>query len=458
MATGAQLRAGHTRRCWLTLGAGGLLAAACGRTQRPSGEPAAQQHAPVTVRLNWVTGGFEHVYQTMIPVFEQRSPWIKVQLEASPDYLEKLTTLFASDTIGDVMFLESDDEAFFAFWAAAGKLRQLDDFITRDRYDLNVFFPEAIRAIKSVDGKMWCFPYNAFMARCGIFYNIDLFDNAGVKVPTDDWTYDELAQAAQRLTKRTGSEVEIWGGGRKMGGDLAFAAIMRAFGGDLYAADGKRTLVGTSPSQQAINWWLDRYLIDGTILPDLAGNHFTLFQQGTAAFAAGHNPGDRILAARTLNPNNVRWGLALMPKGPAGRRGGSFFLSSIGIAEISKHADVAWELQKFLAEKETGVVMGLPSVESGQTTSHFGVRRDVYTDPRVLNAPGMPPGVMQALARSLELPEPLHYAYNFRAAEVEKGLNDEVRKAVRGEVKANAGFFENLERQIQNVLDQPRPS
>ena len=37
--------------------------------------------------------------------------------------------LFSSNTIGDVMFLEADDEAFYGFWAAKGMLKQLDPFI-----------------------------------------------------------------------------------------------------------------------------------------------------------------------------------------------------------------------------------------------------------------------------------------------------------------------------------------
>jgi multiple sugar transport system substrate-binding protein len=458
MAVPGSINRTASRRAVLGIAAAGALAAACSRAPRPAGEQAARGRESVTLRLTWVAKEFEHTFQVMGPVFEQRYPWVKLQLEASPDYLEKLTVLFATNTIGDVMFLESDDEAFFAYWAAAGMLRQLDDYIKRDKYDLNVFFPEAIRALRSVDGNMWAFPYKAFMARCGLFFNIDLLEQTGMRLPTDDWTYDDLAQAAQKLTRRSGGEVEIWGGGRKMGGDLAFTAIMRAFGGDLYTPDGKRTLVGQPRSQEAINWWLDRYLNDGTIVPDLAANSFTLFQQGKVALLAGHNPGDRVTIANALNPNNVRWGLVLMPKGPAGRRGGSFFITPTGIAKISKHPEEAWEFQKFLAEKETGVVMGFPTPQSGQTSSHFGARKDVYTDPRLLNAPGMPPGVMQALARSMELPEPLHWPHNFRAAEVEKVLNDEVRKAVRGEVKANAGFFQNLERLIQNVLDQPRPT
>jgi ABC-type glycerol-3-phosphate transport system substrate-binding protein len=297
------------------------------------------------------------------------------------------------------------------------------------------------------------------MARCGLFYNAAIFQQNGIPLPIDDWTYDTMAQTARRLTKRSGADTEIWGGGRNFGGDFSFMAVTRAFGGDLYTPDGKRTVIASEPSRQAITWWLDRFLKDqSVVLNPAVSNPRALLEQGKAAFATGYNPGDRRLVANALNPTGVPWGLALMPKGPTGRRGGAFFLTPTGMAKITKHPDEAWEFQKFLAEKETGVVMGLPTAISGQTSAHFGARKDVYTDPRVLNAPDMPPGVMAALARSMELPEPLGFAANFLAAEAEAVLNAEMAKAVKGEVQYDGGFFANLAQQIQNILDKPPPA
>jgi hypothetical protein len=76
----------------------------------------------------------------------------------------------------------------------------------------------------------------------------------------------------------------------------------------------------------------------------------------------------------------------------------------------------------------------------------------------VLNAPDMPPGVMAALARSMELPEPLGFAANFLAAEAEAVINQEMRKAVLGEVQYDGGFFQNLANQVQLILDKPPPA
>jgi multiple sugar transport system substrate-binding protein len=441
---------------------GAALGAAALAACRPGGpgaaSPPAAAREPVTLRLSWLTTKDEYTMAERGPVFEQRFPNLKLQFEPVADYMVKLAVMFNSDTIGDVMFLEADDEDYFGYWASQGVLTQLDPYVKRDKVDQSVFFPRASEALRSVDGNLWCYHFKAFMARCGLVYNSALFQSGGVAPPTDDWTYDDLAGAAKRLTPAGGAEADRWGGGRLLSGDVSLMAALRAFGGDVYSPDGKRTLIASEGSRRAVSWWLDRHLVDRSVALEPASNPQTLFTQGKAAMLMGYNPNNRATIANALNPAGVPWGLVLMPKGPSGRRGGSFFVQPTGLAKVSKHKDEAWELQKFLAEKETAIVAGLPTPTSGQSSAIFGPRADAYADPRVLAAPGMPPGVMAACLRAMDLAEPFTPAWNFRSADVRDVLNTEMTKAVRGQVQADGGFFGNVERLIQVVLDQPKRS
>jgi hypothetical protein len=67
----------------------------------------------------------------------------------------------------------------------------------------------------------------------------------------------------------------------------------------------------------------------------------------------------------------------------------------------------------------------------------------------------MPPGVMAALARSMQETEPYYTAHNFLSADVEKVVNDEVAKAVRAQAQYDSGFFQNMASQVQLILDKP---
>ncbi|HET7769039.1 MAG TPA: extracellular solute-binding protein, partial [Chloroflexota bacterium] len=378
----------RTRRSFLTqtavtatVAASTAALAACSSPVPGAADPASNKKDPVKLRLVWRATEAEYTFAQRIPYFKEKFPHVTVDTEFMPadEFYTKVGVLFSSNSMGDVTFLEADDEAFYGFWAARGVLKQLDPFIARDKYDMSVFVPNTVEALKIIDGKIWAFPYKAFMARNGLFYNINAFQEAGIPVPTDNWTYDDMRNAAQRLTKRSGAEVSFWGGGRNFGGDFSFMAITRAFGGDLYSPDGKRTLIGSEGSRQAISWWLDRYLRDQSIaLNPGVSNPRQSFERGQAGFVAGYNVGDRRTIANAINPTGIQWSAVLMPKGSSGKRGGAFFLTPTGMNVQTKHPDEAWEFQKMLAEKETGVIMGFPPAVSGQTSAHFGVRKDVY--------------------------------------------------------------------------------
>ena len=465
---------------------GGLLATACGEpTVRYVGQPQAGPAGPAgpagakgetgaqgaqgaqgatgaaakPVRISFPDGWANYTMEKRLPVFEQENPSIAPIFEPTPDYHSKLAVVFAADTPADIHVFEADDAAMYAFWAAKGVLTQLDSYISRDRYDMSVFFPQVLHSLKIVDGKYWGFPYMAFMARCGLFYNIGKFEEKAIPLPTEDWTYDQMQETAEKFTVRQGSEVTEWGGGRKFGGDLALMAVLRAFGGDLYNEDGTKTLIGAKESQEAITWWFDRRLKDQVLAIDLVDNKplypRTMMEQGKSAFAVGYNPGDRLAVASAMNPAGARWGLVLQPKGPGGRRGGAFFNSPTGIARVSKVPDEAWELLKFFANKESAVVMGT-APPGARNTSHMGPRKDAYADPRFLAAPGMPDGVMEAVGRSMQLDEPFSFAANFMASAIEQVINPALLKALRQEVSYDTGFFENISNQIQAIMDKPR--
>ena len=108
--------------------------------------------------------------------------------------------------------------------------------------------------------------------------------------------------------------------------------------------------------------------------------------------------------------------MILMPRGPAGRRGGMLQSSAMAMTRDTRARDQAWRLQQWLTDKETGVLFALAS--KGSLTP--GARPDVYADPRFLGRPDLPPGVQETARRAMEEPEPFGLAWNFRGAEVDQ--------------------------------------
>ncbi len=127
-------RRGVVARAGATAGVAGLglLAAACGaEAPKESAGASAKTKEPVTLVLNGTDNEMGEMAAARFPAFEQKFPHVKVNVEFNAEYLEKLGVLFSSNTVGDVVFLEADDEAFYGFWGAQGQLTQLDSYIKR---------------------------------------------------------------------------------------------------------------------------------------------------------------------------------------------------------------------------------------------------------------------------------------------------------------------------------------
>jgi hypothetical protein len=174
------------------------------------------------------------------------------------------------------------------------------------------------------------------------------------------------------------------------------------------------------------------------------------FSEGKLALWGRNNPG----AAGNLIPlrDQLSWGMTLMPRGPAGRRGGMLQSSAMAMTRDFRVRDQAWRLQQWLTDRETGVLFALAS--KGSLTP--GARPDVYADPRILGRPDLPAGVQETARRAMDEPEPLGLAWNFRGNEVDKVLREGMDRMASGEQVPEAGVLQDLERPIQSVLDQPR--
>jgi ABC-type glycerol-3-phosphate transport system substrate-binding protein len=150
-----------------------------------------------------------------------------------------------------------------------------------------------------------------------------------------------------------------------------------------------------------------------------------------------------------------KWDGAMMPKNAkTGKRGGIFAGDSHAISRDSKNPDPAFELLKWITDKEFGVQLGLQT--KGSTT--LGGRPDVYNDERILNHAVYTKQMQRAQADSVNtIREPSVTPYNFRGPEVFAVRDTGITKIADGVAKAEPGFLRELSREMQVLLDKPRP-
>lgn len=86
---------------------------------------------------------------------------------------------------------------------ASGKMAlDLTSYIKKDKFDMVKNFGDVIKNY-DIDGKTYAVPEQ--LTNSGILINKDMFDAAGIVVPTS-WTYDEFRAIAKKLTKGEGQD------------------------------------------------------------------------------------------------------------------------------------------------------------------------------------------------------------------------------------------------------------
>jgi len=138
-------------------------------------------------------------YQTSADSFKERHPEIKVELTQIPgqsDYRKRLTADIIAGTPADVVLI---NYRRYAAYAQMNALEPLGPYLEKSKLiKESDFYPETITPYKW-NGELMCIPQN--LSSLVVYYNKDLFDQAGVPYPTSNWTWDDFLSAAQSLTK-----------------------------------------------------------------------------------------------------------------------------------------------------------------------------------------------------------------------------------------------------------------
>lgn len=297
-------------------------------------EPASK--VQITVAHAWEAAFWPRQLQ-FDQLFMKRHPNITVNAENTPwsSFLQKYVAQAAGGTLPDLIYCHFSWAQVFI---QQGILQHLDDYISRQT-DFNIAdFTRPAQAFYQKNGSTYGIGYD-----CGplvLFYNKTLFDKAGIGYPTENWTLDDLKQAAIKLTSGSGS-TRIFGLQDTPSPASADVAPPYLFPFGARYVNGTKCVIDQPAAVSAMNWWMDlrfKYKAVPTTADATA-----MSQQG-GAFTAGR-------AAMMLNGSwavpglnqqaNFKWDLVGWPKGPIARAT-SAEGSAYTISANSPQKDAAW--------------------------------------------------------------------------------------------------------------------
>lgn len=305
---------------------------------------------PVTIKWGmWGDAAELKSHQAVADAFMAQNPNIKVVIEPAPwgDFQTKLKTLFASGSadVPDVFFWPENVENL----ATQGLIEDLTPLAQKTGYDLSDYWPGILDRV-TVDGKVYGLVRDAGASI--LYYNKDIFDEAGVPYPTDKWTWDDLRTAAEKLTKvEPNGRVTRYALGMEAGKNDAW--LVANGGGYLDdPTNPSKCILDTPESMASLNYFYDMIKNNFIMKPaDLqaGGGDSAAFQQSKVAMIlqnASRIPG--------FNAANLNFDIAPIPLTPNGNRYADAAGAGWHMSSKSQHKDEAWKFLQFLQSAEGG--------------------------------------------------------------------------------------------------------
>ena len=362
IGTGAGIGNGATaRRALLRLGAGvlgaggyGALLASCGGAQESdssAGQPAANA-PPVKLTFGTKFGAGERAdwaTQVVGKFNELNGPKITAEHTVLGDSVQapELLVMLASGTGPDVT---QTSGSWFSDFAEKGVLGDVTAFAKRDKVDLSKWFAE--EDVIRYKGKQHGMPF--WQSPGAYFFNASLFKRSSVAPPTESWTWDDLLDAARKLTKPG----ETWGFQTAFAWEKSWLHFIRAAGGDYLSADFKKTVCNTAVATEAMQWMVDLVQRHKVMAPpgDTSLGPGNLWNQGKVAILIG---GAGTVGSSITAKPDFEWNLFPTPKHPkTGKRVVTTTDNPMVVMGSSKAPDAAWKFDLFTAEKFSQDLVG----------------------------------------------------------------------------------------------------
>lgn len=280
------------------------------------------------------------------------------------DYEPLLQKLVASIVAGDTPAVTFVDYRNVRFFAQEGVLEPINNWMSDE--ELADFYPSLLTDL-TFEGQVYALPFNRSYQ--GVYYNKDLFREAGLDPDSPPKTWDEYVEYANAISA--------------LGPDIYGTYVYRrshepilSFGGTISDADCNPTH-NDEATIAAFQFMQDLNLVHGGLVPAALRGGFTTtaveFIQGRVGLYSGS------IAIQNLVGETVDfdWGFTLLPAGPGGQAwvggGGNI---AIGADASDREKAAAFEFVKFMTSAEQ-------SADWHMSTGYLPTRESVATLPEI---------------------------------------------------------------------------
>ena len=346
----------------------GVMAAGSG--EAPDGEE------PVTVTyLTWDSGPGLEIVKSIIGTFEEENPGIKVEMQSVPQgYDDKVLTAHAAGDTPDGLLMWNTSQ-----WAEAGIVQDLSPYIARDNYDMDQYLPVP-KMWAEYKGGIYGLPKD-YTPRA-MFYNKDVFDEAGVPYPEAGWTFDDFVSTVKAINNnKTGADAR-YGYVAIPGHTYALQAFIWSNGGDLCSPDGTTAsgYINSEAVVEVVQWYKE--LFDMSISTGTMDAYQNLGQNEFQSGIVGLMDNGLWPVSTYKDDTSLRFGIV---EAPVPHKGDSIspviHCATWSMFAKAKNKDEAWEFIKYIGGPEGGRIFAeqkwaLPVFKG--MAEELGIQNDEY--------------------------------------------------------------------------------
>ena len=424
-------------------GAGAAVLAACGAGGAQSGgEVDTKNHPPIKISTNIQNSASTQwpAYEAADKAIRAKYPWMTIEWlggsSSSFDGMAKLVVDAAAGSLPDVVYAQGTQ---IQYYINNKIVVSMTPYLNKDKsFDLNDF-PKVAIDMYSRAGQVYAIPYDHGPNM--LWYNADLFKKNGVKPPDDKWTWDDVTEAAKKVTnEREG----IWGildNGPNAG--WAMASYLGPWGGQWVDDTETKTNVTTNQSLQAMQYWNDLFFKHkvNPLPGSYQGSSDDLFLQGKV----GMRLGGPWTYRGWIGKLNFEAPIMNWPLGPTGKRVSASMGSGYPITINSKYRDESWLFMAELLGKDPERSIEWQFVKTGlgtpcRASAMKDFEKSKFAMPNVQIV--VPAGSYSALGRPIS---PLKF-------DLDKVWTEERDKWLKQQVSVKE-FVDNVERRVKPMLD-----
>ena len=313
--------------------------------------------------------------QAMADAYTDQNPGVQIEVQVTNwgEYWTKLEAAATGNTLPDVFWMHTNEILKYANNGMLADLTDLYSDVSANYYEEN-FDLNVLENAKGSDGQVYGVPKDKDVI-C-LVYNKEMFDIAGVSYPDENWTWDDLISASEKIHEATDKF-----------GFMAYADDQLGYWNFVYQAGGyilndDKTAAGflDPATQMAMDFYIGIQGYD--FCPEQA--YFAEQAPGTAFFSqagAMFFEGNWNLKAQLENfPEMVgKWDIAPLPVCPNPMSGDGRATISNGLTYATgakgKNLEAAKDFLKFLGTEEAQRIQG----ESGFAIPAYNGLEDTFT-------------------------------------------------------------------------------